>query len=160
MTLPCPTPQRVAHPNQEAAHRQRINDHVRDNATHYPYKCRCGHWHLTPNLDQELPTYQQAGPEDVARLRHLDHAAFTNLVDADAKKTAPIADRLALRHPDLLTRWRWSLKVLQRTVRDQLAQTGPDDWRIKAQTYDTVLTDRLAECKALRTHTPSQERAA
>lgn len=155
MPTACPTPRRVSHPNQETAHRQRVNDLLRDNATLYPYKCRCGQWHLTPNLDDELPTYQQASPEHVERLRRLDGTAFAVLVDADAKKTASIAERLALRHPDNLTRWRWALKRLQAEVRRQLASEEPDqgEWRAKAQYYGDVLSDRAAECQALRTAT-------
>lgn len=159
MTIPCPTPRRVSHPTEQAANRQRINDLLRDNATLYPYKCRCGHWHLTPSLHQELPTYRQAKPEDVQRVRRLGRIDFTALVDADAKRTAAIADRLALRHPDLLTRWRWTLKTLQNEVRDQLTKDGPDNWRAKAQYYADALTDRLTECQSLRTQA-SAARAA
>lgn len=150
MATACPTPRRISHPTQEAANRQRINDRFIHHVIHHPYKCRCHSWHLTPNLDEELPTYQQPSPEDVDRLRHMNNAAFTALVDADAKKTAPISDRLALRHPHNLTRWRWSLKSLQRDVRKQLASDGPEGWRAKAQLYSDVVSDRLAECQALR----------
>ncbi|MDX3232944.1 hypothetical protein [Streptomyces sp. ME19-01-6] len=151
MTTACPTPRRVSHPTQEAADRQRVNDRFLHGAALHPYKCRCSRWHLTRNLDEELPTYQQAKPEDAERLRQLGDPAFRALVDADAKKTAQIADRLALRHPDNLARWQWSLESLQREVRQQLTNEGTENWRSKAQHYDDALSDRLAECQALHT---------
>lgn len=147
---PCPTPRRVPHPNQAAAEAQRLNDFLLNNATHYPYKCRCSAWHLSVDLTQELPTYEQPHPEDVARISHLTQADFTDLVDADVKRTAPMRDRLALRHPDNNTRWRWALKALQREVQHQLAADGPDTWRDKALFYDAFLNDRLDECQAHR----------
>ncbi|KIF66245.1 hypothetical protein HY68_36665 [Streptomyces sp. AcH 505] len=156
----CPTPWRIGHPTYQAADRQRITDHFLHQATLHPYKCRCALWHLTRNLNEELPTDQEAQPQDVARLQTLSATDFTDLVDADAKKTATAADRLALRHPDNLTRWRWSLKTLLRDVHKQLATTGTKDWEKKAHLYEDVLAYRLIECQALRAQASNTREAA
>jgi hypothetical protein len=79
---------------------------------------------------------------------------FTNLVDTDIKRTADLPDRLALRHPDNLTRWRWALKDLRADVTRQLA-TNPDTpqtqtWRAKAEFYRNQVDLCLTECQQLR----------
>jgi hypothetical protein len=151
----CPTPWRVSHPTRAVAEKQRINDYFRHDATLYPVECRGGHWHLTDNVDEELPARKEPTAADVALLSQLDMAAFRAAVDADVKRTGPLGERLALRHPDNLTRWRFCLKALLREVRRQIAAEFPgeermDGWHTKARKYEDNLEARLAECQALR----------
>ncbi|MGX1632710.1 hypothetical protein ACWGUL_01430 [Streptomyces albidoflavus] len=155
-TYPCPTPWRIAHPNQHGADNQRLHDYYTYNAHLQPYLCRCGTWHLTHNLTDELPTYLEPTPADVRRLQTLDNTAFRDLVDADVKKTGPHSDRIALRAHELRTRWRWALKALLRTVQTQLDDDGNAEWRTKALTYQEAVRIRLDECRALRMHALDQ----
>ncbi|MEW1565777.1 hypothetical protein AB0454_22660 [Streptomyces sp. NPDC093509] len=156
-TYPCPTSWRISHPTEDAADRQRIRDQIKYDAIHQPYLCRCAGWHLTPNLHEELPTYQDARPEDIQRLKHLSAAAFQHIVDGDIKRTARTRDRLALRDPHLHTRWRWALKALLHNVQTQLDET-PDapGWESKALSYEQAVRLRLDECRAYRLHNLQQ----
>ncbi|MFE6412617.1 hypothetical protein ACFVOR_37420 [Streptomyces sp. NPDC057837] len=150
--LPCPTPWRIPHRTQQLADTQRIRDELTHGAIHQPYLCRCGTWHLTPNLAEELPTYLQPTPDDIQRIQRLNNRAFRDLVDSDVKKTAPGIDRITLRHPDLLTRWRHALKALLRDVHNQLEDDGTPGWREKATVYEEAIRIRLNECRSLRQH--------
>lgn len=149
---PCPTPRRIAHPHQESAYGQRFHDYETYKVVLQPYLCRCRTWHLTRNLDEELPTYLEPTPADIQRLQSLDNLAFRGLVDADVKKFGTPEDRIALRAPELSTRWRWALKGLLGTVQSQLSGEveGDDMWRSKAFAYEDAIRTRLEECRALR----------
>lgn len=151
---PCPTPRRIAHPNQESAYDQRFYDYETHSVVLQPYLCRCRTWHLTRNLDEELPTYLEPAPADVRRLQGIDNTAFRNLVDADVKKSGTPQDRIALRAPEVRTRWRWALKGLLGDVQRQLDGEGDGDhtWRSKALAYEDAIKTRLGECRALHRH--------
>ena len=149
---PCTTPNKQAYDTRDQAELRRVEDGIRYGTALYPYQCVCGQWHLSRDTDQDLPAYERPDPADVARIRTLDADAFADLVDADAKNTIGIPDKLALRHPDNLTRWRWALKALHGKVSRQLA-TGSNDhnWRYRAEIYRNKIETRLAECRRLRT---------
>lgn len=159
---PCTTPHKQTYNTRDEAELQRVEDGIRYGTALYPYQCVCGKWHLSRNTDQDLPAYERPDPADVARIRGLTASAFTALVDADAKNTASLADKLALRHPDNLTRWRWALKTAHTNITRQLADTEHPHhpaWRYRAETYRNKIETRLAECRRLRAQA-SQSRAA
>jgi hypothetical protein len=154
ITRPCPTPHKKKHATEDDAEIQRTEDGFRYGTALYTYRCICGLFHLTRNDTGTLPAYETAPDDAVARLRTLTMRDFTDLVDADVKRTADLADRLALRHPDNLTRWRWALKDLRADVTRQLA-TNPDTpqtqaWRAKAEFYRNQVDLCLTECQQLR----------
>jgi hypothetical protein len=151
----CPTPHKKKHATEGDAEIQRTIDGFRYGTALYTYQCICGQFHLTRSSTGTLPAYEIAPTEAVARLRTLPMRDFTDLVDADAKRTADLADRLALRHPDNLTRWRHALKDLRTDVTRQLA-ANPDipqtqTWRAKAEFYRNQVDLCLTECQQLRT---------
>lgn len=154
ITRPCTTPWKKAYTTKEDAEFQRTTDGLTYGTALYTYRCICGLWHLSRSDREHLPAYEQPKPEDVARIRSLDNDTFTQLVDGDVKHTIPIPDRLALRHPDNLTRWRWALKNLRSRVNRQLSQTrdktASSDWLTRARLYRDNLDLRLAECQRLR----------
>ena len=163
ISRPCTTPHKKAYTTHNEAEHQRTTDGLRYGTALYTYRCICGNWHLTRH-NTEPPAYAHPAPEDVARLQHLDNTAFTDLVDADTKKTATLADRLALRHPNNLTRWRWALRNLRTTVTKQLATnpTAPNAqaWRTKAELYRDALNLALAECQHIRRQTTALKETA
>lgn len=149
---PCTTPHKQAYTTRDQAELRRVEDGIRYGTALYPYQCVCGQWHLSRDTDQDLPAYERPDPAGVARIRALDAHAFAELVDADAKNTIGIPDKLALRHPDNLTRWRWALKALHGKVSRQLAAGSSDhDWRYRAEIYRNKIETRLVECRRLRT---------
>ncbi|MCI3279165.1 hypothetical protein [Streptomyces cylindrosporus] len=151
---PCTTPHKQAYTTRDEAELRRVEDGIRYGTALYPYQCVCGQWHLSRNTDQNLPAYERPDPANVTRIRTLDAAQFAALVDADAKNTIGIPDKLALRHPDNLTRWHWALKTLHGKVSRQLAEArtfSDPNWRQRAEIYRNKIETRLAECQRLRT---------
>ena len=151
MAKPCTTPWKRVYDTRPDAEFARTEDGIRYGTALFPYECICGKWHLSRSTDQDLPAYEPADPANVARIRVLTGGAFMRLVDSDAKNTASIADRLALRHPDNLTRWRWALKSLHAKVSRQLVENPQAcEWRTWAEHYRDTLDMRLTECRRLR----------
>jgi hypothetical protein len=166
MTAPCPHPEKRRYATREAAERRGNRAELRIDKLLYPYQCICGWWHLTKNSKSTVPTWATARPEDVARLTALPAAEFEVLVSDDIKTRLPVADRVALRHPDNLTRWRWALKALRADITRQLAARARDasplgaEWRTRTQHYRDTLTIRIAECQTLRAQAAHQRAAA
>lgn len=163
ITQPCPTPHKRKYATHDEAELQRTQDGFRYGTALYTYRCICGRLHLTSNPAGTLPAYQPPAPADIDRLRTLPMPDFTNIVDGDIKRTATIPDRLALRHPHNLTRWRHALRDLRTGVNRQLAAV-PDipraqEWRTKAEYYRIQIDLALTECQQLRTQA-SVSRAA
>jgi hypothetical protein len=162
MTRRCPKPYKRRYDTPEDADQAATNDGLQYGNGLFPYRCLCGVWHLTKDPRAQLPTYQPANPERVAELRTLSAVAFAHVVTADTRNTATIPDRLALRHPDNRTRWRWTLKSLRTDITRQLAARTTDtaanrDWRPRAEAFRDTVDMRLAECQRLRTNThPAQ----
>lgn len=159
---PCTTPHKQSYDTRDEAEFQSVEDGLRYGTALYPYQCVCQKWHLSRYTDQNLPAYEQPDPENVARIRGLDAEEFAALVDADAKNTIGVADKLALRHPDNLTRWRWALKAIHGKVCRQLAEVrafSDPNWRYRAEIFRNKVETRLLECRRLRAEA-TQARAA
>jgi hypothetical protein len=164
VTRRCPKPYKRQYTSHEEAHDAAIADSLQYGNGLFPYRCLCRAWHLTKDHRAQLPTFQPANPERVAALRALSAAAFAHVVTADTRNTATVADRLALRHPDNLTRWRWTLKNLRTDITRQLAARTDDtpanrDWRPRAEAFRDTVDMRLAECQHLRTNTSRSQAA-
>ena len=164
MTRRCPKPYKRRYDTPEDADLAATHDSLQYGNGLFPYLCLCGVWHLTKDHRAQLPTYQPANPGRVAELRSLSALAFQHVVTADIRNTAPIPDRLALRHPDNLTRWRWTLKSLRTDITRQLAARTADtsvnrDWRPRAEAFRDTVDMRLTECQHLRTNTSRTQAA-
>ncbi len=158
MTRRCPKPHKRRYATLQAANDAATHDSLQYGNGLFPYHCLCGWVHLTKDHRAQLPTFQSADPTRVAELSQLSATAFAHVVTADTRNTAPIPDRLALRHPDNLTRWRWALKALRTDITRQLADRTHDtqanrDWRPRAEAFRDTVDMRLAECQRLRTNT-------
>ncbi|WP_267487553.1 hypothetical protein [Streptomyces sp. DH12] len=153
MSRPCPTPYKGRFPSVQDAEFQRTADGIRYGTPLYTYQCTCGAWHLTSDDKRDLPAYEPPDTAVVAHLRALPMTQFIDVVDADAKARAPLAERLALRHPDLLTRWHHALKALRLDINRQLTNhAASPEWRTRAEGYRDVLTGLLTECQTHRAH--------
>lgn len=151
---PCPTPIKKKHATEEDAEIQRTKDGFTYGTALYTYLCICGSFHLTRDDTGTLPAYETAPDHAVARLRTLPMRDFTHIVDTDIKRTANLTDRLALRHPDNLTRWRHALRAIRTDVTRQLnaVPTNPhtQEWRTKAEFYRNQVDLALTECQQHR----------
>ena len=158
MTPPCPNPHKARYATVQAANRRCTITELRIGTTVYPYECICGYWHLTKNPTAHLPTWRQPKADEIHRLQHLPAHDFTRIVRADIDSRNPTAERLALRHPHLLTRWRWTLRTLLTDVNRQLTERAHDpyyahDWQHRAERFRDAVRLRLTECQRLRTQT-------
>lgn len=158
MTPDCPNPHKVRYATGEAASRRCTATELRIGVPVYPYECICGFWHLTKNPSAHLPMWREPRPEDIERLQHLPADEFTDIVRADIRSQNPAEERIALRHPHLRTRWRWTLRSLLSEVNQQLAGRTTDDfhsrtWRSRAERFRDATTLRLAECQRFRPQT-------
>ncbi|MFC9431639.1 hypothetical protein [Streptomyces sp. NPDC056987] len=151
----CPTPDKGRCATQEAAQKAAQRMQFRVGRLLTPYPCACGWWHLASDSTQELPADAVADPADTDRLRKLEDAAFRDVVSAEARGQLDTPDRLALRHPKNLERWRRMLRELSDDLEAQLVHRsdanipGIDDWRRRARRYGRALNERARECRAL-----------
>lgn len=166
MTRRCPKPYKRRYTTFDEAADAAVTDGLTYGNALFPYQCLCRDYHLSKDVSGQIPTHQPANPERVATLRALSATAFAHLVTADTRNTATIPDRLALRHPDNLTRWRWALKALRTDITRQLAARTHDTptnrtWRPRAEAFRDTVDMRLAECQRLRTGiNPTRTQAA
>lgn len=164
----CPTPTKKRYATQEAAYARAPRAELVLGYPLYPYQCTgCGWVHLTSNPGNWTPPGATPAPGDVARIAHLNATDFTHLVTNDTKGRITRADRLALRHPDNLTRWRHTLKTLRADITKQLAaRAGAThdphnvDWLNRATGYRNTLNARLTECRTLRNTASTTRHAA
>lgn len=158
MTRRCPKPHKRRYDTREEADHAATTDGLHYGNGLFPYLCLCRSWHLTKDPAGQLPTHQPANPKHVAELRSLSAVALEHVVTTDIRNTGSIPDRLALRHPDNLTRWRWTLKALRTDITRKLAERTDDTaanrrWRPTAEGFRDTVDMRLAECQRLRTNT-------
>jgi hypothetical protein len=164
MTRSCPKPYKRSYTTLAEAHDAAVHDGLTYGNGLFPYHCLCGAFHLSKDANGQLPTHQPANPERVAALRSLSATAFEHVVAADIRNMGAVADRIALRHPDNLTRWRWTLKALRSGISRQLAERTHDThanltWRRRAEGFRDTVDMRLAECQRLRTSIRSTQAA-
>lgn len=157
MTPACPDPHKTARfATQQAAEARQLRAELRLGTPLYPYPCICGWWHYTSNPNSDLHSTAKPDPTEVTRLLKLPAPDFTTLVAAEVKGEATTAERLALRHPHLRTRWRRTLKALHTTITTNLTNRANDtdpfttEWRPRAQRYRDTLTLRLTEATRIQ----------
>lgn len=150
----CPTPAKARYATQVgadvAAHRVQIAVGQLLN----PYRCRpeCGWWHLSKKPSTAIPHNAVADPGTVARLAAMAGPEFLALVADEARDQGPVEERIAVRDPALLKRWRTALGDLIHDINEQLARqllTDPD-WRRRTVAFKDCLELRRAECAERR----------
>lgn len=153
----CPTPTKNRYATRQAAEARAPRAELVLGYPLYPYNCTgCDWWHLTSNPNGWTPPGATPHPADVARIQSLTATDFAELVSDDIKTRTTRADRLALRHPDNLTRWRWALKALRADINQQIAHRTTHtpagaEWHRIAEGYRNALNTRITECQQLRT---------
>lgn len=161
----CPTPEKTGQYATSQAAQYAADRALIARGPLYPYPCACTWWHLTKSPTQFISPSAVPDPEAVDRLRELTDSAFTAFISEETKGRAAPADRIALRHPDNLKRWRDTLKDLRTSINTQLRDRAHDtsllahDWRKRAHGYRDALSIRLTECDDLRAQAALTERS-
>lgn len=154
MSTACPTPGKSRYATRQAAESAATRAQVGVGQILNPYPCLpgCQWWHLTKKPTDLIPDDMATTPEDVARIAAMDPAAFQALVNDEVIGTAAMTDRLALREPANLKRWRAALNVLLSDINQQLASSAHplSDWRRRAEGYRALIATRIEECRELR----------
>lgn len=152
MANPCPTPRKDRYATLEAAEAgARRSEWVFTIARLYTYDCDCGWIHLTKRPPDKVPADTAPDPAIVKQLAGLSAVLFTDAVTRDVRGVLSTAERIALRHPSLLVRWKSTLEWLRLRVDTQLADRadhiGPEveEWRCRARTYMAALDRRRHE---------------
>lgn len=151
----CPTPAKRRYATAEAAASYALARELGIGALLTPYACPCGWVHLTSA--PQIPERAEPDPAVLNTLRHCDHDAFADAVEADAAGAADMPTRIALRAPRIRGRWITTLRAIADRLDRQLA-ARPDaaTWRHRAQAFRHNVATRLTEAEALR----DRERAA
>lgn len=114
-----------------------------------PYACACGWVHLTSQ--PQVPDRAAPDPAIVNQLRHADHDAFVDAVEADAAGRLDMPTRIALRAPRIRGRWITTLRAIGDRIDHQLTdRPAGDTWRLRATVFRHNITRRLAEAEQLR----------
>lgn len=151
----CPTPDKYRYATYEAAEKAGKRSQILAGQILYPYACACSWWHCSKKAPQEVLT-GTADLVDVERLASIPDIAFRGIVADELTGKATTADRLALRHPRNLQRWKRILGELHQDLQDQRTQRKHDtslaaqDWRTRALRYEAQMQVAMDECRQLR----------
>lgn len=161
----CPTPKKRRYATREGAKHGALNAQIGVGKILDPYHCYpgCGWWHLSKKPSDALSEGATADPAVVERLAVLDDTALMDIVANDARGTADTPTRLALRDPQLLTRWRKALGALMTDTDAQLSMRAPEgktDWRRRTIGFKRALEARRSECAELLAAAQEETRAA
>jgi hypothetical protein len=151
----CPTSDKKRYATREGAENAARRSQIGIAAPLYPYTCSCSWWHLSKTPGDDVPADATADPADVKRLQLQSRGTFRAIVADEARGTATLEDRLALRDTSLLQRWQKALKELHADISQQLTDRASNasleayDWRRRAIGYRDTITRRMNECRDL-----------
>ncbi|WNI19150.1 hypothetical protein [Actinacidiphila sp. ITFR-21] len=150
----CPTPGKARYATRVGADVAARRVQIAVGRILNPYQCNpsCGWWHLSKKPSTVIPADAVADPETLARLTAMAGPDFHLLVAEEARERCALGERIAIRDPALLQRWRGALGALIHDVNEQLARgLNPDvEWRRKTTAFKDCLESRRAECAERR----------
>jgi hypothetical protein len=157
MTAPCPTPHKRRYATDTGAAAAAKNALIPVGHHLHPYECSCGWWHLTKKSPQRNHAVDHCDLTPAERdgdlLKDASASDFAAIVQRDIKAESTLAEALALRHADNLTRWTAALKDAWLDIEAQFAAAAGDrttqtrEWRARAQTYRQALATRRREAR-------------
>jgi hypothetical protein len=150
----CPTPAKRRFATAEAAVSYARSRELGVGTLLTPYACPCTWVHLTSQ--PQVPDRAEPDAAVLNALRHCDHDAFVDAVEADCAGRADMPVRVALRASRIRGRWITTLRAILARLDRQLAQAPAAGWAPRAQVFRFNVQARLTEAEALR----ERERAA
>ncbi|NUP46187.1 MAG: hypothetical protein HOW97_02575 [Catenulispora sp.] len=145
----CPRPEKHRYATRHGAETAAYRAQIGVGQILNPYLCQgCGWWHLSKKAADTVPAGAVADPAVVERLVALDDIAFRALAGDEARGQVAMPERIALRSPRLVARWRRALGLIIQDVDTQLSMRRGEkntDWGRRILAFKTVLDARRAE---------------